>query len=340
MSELASDSSAQRGLAGDSSAQRGPLGVLRPVLYLAVAAVLALGTLLLPDGSAAEVAAPAPPPAAAAPAAPACTEVVGSLRPQGPLPAPGAMPAGSTMAAIAARGRLIAGVDQGKFNLGYRDPLTGQLRGADIDLVRQIAAAILGDPEKVQYVVLDIADRAQALVDKRVDVVVNTFTITCPRQQLVEFSTPYLAASQRILVTRGSGVAEVEQLAGRRVCTSRGSTTEVVLRDLPLRLVVVTYAGIPDCMLDLQRGRVDAVSSDEVILAGLAAQDPQTEVVGRSLIDAFYGVGINKGQPDLVRFVNALLERGRADGSLAAIDRRWFSILDRIPRPAAARYRD
>jgi polar amino acid transport system substrate-binding protein len=266
--------------------------------------------------------------------------VVGSLRPRGPLPAPGAMPAGSAMAAIVAKGRLVAGVDQGKFKAGYRDPQTGQLQGADIDLARRIAAAILGSPDKVQFVVLDISDRAQALIDKRVDVVVNSFTITCERQKQVEFSTPYLAALQRILVTKGSGVTEIEQLAGKRVCTSRGSTTETVLRKLPLRLDVVTYAGIPDCMLDLQRGRADAVSSDEVILAGLAAQDPQTEVVGRTLVAAEYGVGVNKGQTDLVRFVNAVLEQGRADGSLAAIDRTWFSILKPVPQPAAASYRD
>ncbi len=318
----------------------GPVEVRRPAVYLAVAAVLALGTLLLPGAGGPSTPAAPPPPAAAAPAAPACTRVVGSLRPQGPLPPPGAMPAGSTMAAIAARGRLIAGVDQGKYRVGYRDPQTGQLQGADIDLARQIAAAVLGDPNKVQFVVLDIADRAQALIDERVDVVVNSFTITCQRQTQVEFSTPYLAALQRMLVPKGSGVTEVEQLAGRRVCTSRGSTTETVLRGLPLRLDVVTYPGIPDCMLDLQRGRVDAVSSDEVILAGLAAQDPQTEVVGRTLSGAFYGVGVNKGQTDLVRFVNALLERSRADGSLAAADRRWFVILDPVPQPAAASYRD
>ena len=316
-----------------------PVEVRRPAVYLAVAAVLALGTLLLPGGdTGAAPAPPAPPPAAAG--GPDCTGVVGSLRPQGPLPPPGAMPAGSTMAAIQRRGLLIAGVDQGKFKMGYRDPQTGLLMGADIDIVHQIAAAIFGDPEKVQFVVLNTADRVPALVGKQVDVVVNSFTITCQRQQQVEFSAPYLAASQKLLVTRVSGVTGIEQLAGRRVCTSKGSTSETSLKALPFRGDLVTAASIPDCMVDLQRGRVDAVANDEVILAGLAAQDPQTAVVGRSLGDAFYGVGVSKEQPDLVRFVNALLERGRADGSLAAIDRKWLSILNPVPQPAAARYRD
>jgi polar amino acid transport system substrate-binding protein len=164
------------------------VNVARPLGYLCVAGVLALGALLLPGGRV-----PAAPPAAAPPAAappgatfaagptqsPACTGVRESLRPDGPLPAPGAMPSGSTMAAIAQRGRLIAGVDQGKYLAGYRDPQTGQLRGSDIDLVHSIARAILGDPDKVQFVVLDIADRAAALERGEVDVVVDHFTVTC-----------------------------------------------------------------------------------------------------------------------------------------------------------------
>lgn len=315
----------------------------RPVGYLCAAGALALGSLLLPGGGPA----PVPPAAAASTAAPpatgtaACTQTRESLRPEGALPAPGSMPAGSTMAAIAGRGRLIAGVDQGKYLAGYRDPQTGELVGADIDIVHAIAAAVLGDPDKVQFVVLDIADRVAAVERGEVDVVVDHFTVTCDRQRSVEFSSAYMTASQRLLVPVGSGVREVEDLRGQRVCTSRGSTTERVLRDLPLGLDVVALPGIPSCVVELQRGRVAAVSSDDVILAGLAAQDPQTEVVGRALDHSSYAVGMRPDAPDLVRFVNALLERARDDGSLEKSDRRWLGgTLDPVPVPPPARYRD
>lgn len=315
---------------------------LRPLLYLIVAGVLALATLLLPDGDPAVGAGPDPDPgpSSSTPAA-QCDQVRDSLRPLGPLPAPGAMPQGSTMAAIARRGRLIAGVDQGKYLVGYRNPLTGELEGSDIDIVREFAEAIFGDPNRVQFVVLNVADRARAIEQKQVDVVVNNFTITCDRQRSVEFSTPYLAASQRVLVPVGSGVREIEDLAGGRICTSLGSTSERVLKGLPLGLDVMALAGIPDCVVELQRGRVAAVSSDDVILAGLAAQDPQTEVVGRSLDNVLHGVGMSPDQPDLVRFGNAVLDRGRADGSLAASGRRWLAgVLTPVPQPPPARYRD
>jgi polar amino acid transport system substrate-binding protein len=313
----------------------------RPAAYLVVGAVLALGSALLGGPAATgEPAGPAPQPGAAPTSpAPACTEVHESLRPRGPLPAPGAMPAGSTMAVIADRGRLIAGVDQGKFLAGYRNPLTGNLEGSDIEIVRRIAAAIFGDPERVQYVVLNIADRAAALERDQVDVVVNSFTVTCARQQVVEFSAPYLLASQRLLVPVGSGIQEVEDLAGRTVCTSRGSTTEIVLRNLGLQVESLT--GIPDCVLELQRGRVAAVSSDDFILAGLAAQDPNTRVVGRALDTARYAVGMRPDEPDLVRFVNGVLEAARADGSLAATNQHWFTgRLDPVPQPPPPVYRD
>ena len=250
------------------------------------------------------------------------------------------MPAGSTMAKIAARGRLIAGVDQGKYLVGYRNPITGQLEGSDIDIVRTIATAIFGDPDRVQYVVLDIADRAGAVDRRQVDLVVNSFSVTCDRQRVVEFSTAYMEATARILVPVNSGVSEVEDLAGKRVCTSAGSTTERMLRALPARLDVQTLPGIPDCMVELQHGRAAAVSSDDVLLAGLAAQDPQTHVVGRSLLLSYYAVGMRRDAPDLVRFVNGVLEQARADGSLAASDERWLGRLDPVPQPAPARYRD
>jgi len=324
-----------------------PVEVRRPLLFLGVAIALALLSLLVPTPTGGFGADPETTPGAvsapASPAtpAPACTETRESLRPAGPLPAPGDFPPGSTLAAIAARGRLVAGVDQGKYLSGYRNPATGDLQGADIDLAHQIAAALLGDPAKVQFVVLDIADRAAAIERGQVDMVVNNFTVTCARQRTVEFSTAYLEAAQRILVPVSANVREAEDLAGQRVCTSRGSTTEGVLRALPRRLDVVTLPGIPDCVVQLQQGRVAAVSSDDVILAGLAAQDPQTQVVGRALDHARYAVGMSPNAPDLVRLVNAVLERGRADGSLAASDRRWFGgSLNPVPLPPPARYRD
>src|SRR4051794_36731628 len=112
----------------------------------------------------------------AAPAAPnADCDREASLRP-GQLPSPGAMPVGSTMAKIAERGQLIAGVDQNTYLFGFRNPATGQLEGFDIDIAHQIAGAIFGDPNRIQLRVVDASQRESVLQDGEVDIVARTYS--------------------------------------------------------------------------------------------------------------------------------------------------------------------
>ncbi|WP_285639776.1 glutamate ABC transporter substrate-binding protein [Lentzea sp. NBRC 102530] len=275
-------------------------------------------------------------PSSAAGAPPSC-DATASLRP-GALPPANQMPAGSTMAKIQQRGRLIAGVDQNSYLMGFRNSFTGEIEGFDVDVARQIAKAVFGDEKKVQFKVVTAAERIPMLQRGDVDVVVRTMTITCERLRDVDFSQVYYQAGQRVLVRRNSGITGVEGLADKRVCVASGSTSlgNVVNR-------VKTTVSVPnwtDCLVMLQQGQTDAISTDDTILAGLAAQDPYTEVVGARFTDESYGVGVPKGQEDLVRFVNGVLERMRSDGTWAAIYGRWLTPLGPAPAPPVARYRD
>jgi polar amino acid transport system substrate-binding protein len=92
-------------------------------------------------------------------------------------------------------------------------------------------------------------------------------------------------------------------------------------------------------MVALQQGRTDAISTDDAILFGFQAQDPNTRVVGPRFSREPYGLGINKQHPDFVRFVNGVLARMRADGTWAAIYRKWLGKFGRVPEPPVARYR-
>ena len=95
-----------------------------------------------------------------------------------------------------------------------------------------------------------------------------------------------------------------------------------------------------DCLVALQQGQVDAVSTDNSILAGMAVQDPNLHIVGPSLEPEPYGIGINKAQDDLVRAVNASLERIRRDGTWLSLYRKWLAVLGPAPSPPEPKYRD
>lgn len=262
-----------------------------------------------------------------------------SLRP-GRESGPGAVRPGSTMAAIAARGRLIAGVDQSQFLFGFRDPVTGTLEGFDIDIAREIARAIFGDPNRVEFRVVEAGQREAVLQSGEVDVVVRTFSINCARKHNVAFSTVYFNADQRILVRKGSGIDSAAGLAGKRACAVSGTTSLAKLYGLDPRPIVVGAPTWTDCLVMLQQGQIDAIGTDGVVLAGLAAQDPNVAVVGASLGVEPYGVGIKKENEDLVRFVNGVLEQIRTDGTWQRLYDERLQPLGPSPGPPPARYQD
>ena len=278
--------------------------------------------------------------AAPEPPAPAC-DLLGSLRPQGPLPEPGRMPAGSTMASIAERGRLVVAVGTDTYLISFRNPETGQLEGFDIDIAGDIAEAIFGERSRVEYRQLDLPRRLVAVESGQVDLMVGTTTITCQRRPQVEFSTVYYLAGQRVLVNRGSNITNLEGLAGKRVCAARGSTSLQEILVTPSDPIPVGAPGVTDCLVMLQLGEVDAVSTHDALLAGLAAQDTRTEIVGPPFTEEPYGVVINPATPDLVRFVNAVLERRIEDGRWLKSYQDWLlTTLGPPPAPPQPRYRD
>jgi polar amino acid transport system substrate-binding protein len=258
----------------------------------------------------------------------------------GPLPAPGSMPPGSTMAAIAERGRLIVGVDQNTNLFGYRDPSSGQLQGFDIDVAREIARAIFGDPDRIDPQVREADQRVSALTSGQVDLVVRTFSITCERKEEVAFSTTYFVANQRILVLKGSGIKSSADLAGKRVCAVRGTTSLPALSGLDPRPKVFAVNNWTDCLVMLQQAQVDAISTDDSVLWGLQKQDPNVEVVGESIRREPYGIGINREHDDLVRFVNGVLAEMRADGTWQRLYDKWLHEFGPSSGPPTARYQD
>lgn len=282
---------------------------------------------------------PAPPSTSAAPA-PKC-DPTASFRPQGGLPAPGQMPGGTTMKKIQDKGKLVAGVDQNTFLFGFRNPITNTLEGFDIDRVREIAKAIFGDENKVQFKVVTSAGRIDALKSKQVDVVVRTMTATCTRWQDINFSAIYYTAGQRLLVDRASKVTSLDQLEGKKVCAAKGSTSIKTIADHEANPIPVQVDNWSDCLVMLQQGQVEAMSTDDTILSGMVAQDPNVKMAGPRFTQEPYGIGIPKENEDMVRFVNGVLEQSVASGNWARSYDRWLGRTgEPRPQPPAPRYRD
>jgi polar amino acid transport system substrate-binding protein len=294
---------------------------------------------------------------AAVPTLPPPTPVgMDQMAPQPPLPAddssqdcdptaslrpfPTKAEADAAVADIRARGRLIVGLDIGSNLFSFRDPITGDITGFDVDIAGEIARDIFGAPSHVEYRILSSDERVTALQRSEVDVVVKTMTITCERRKLVNFSTVYLDANQRILAPRDSPIIKPADLSGRRVCVARGTTSLHRIRQIDPPPVIVSVVNWADCLVAMQQREIDAVSTDDTILAGLVEEDPYLHIVGPNMATQPYGIGVNLNNTALVRFVNGTLERIRRDGTWNTLYRKWLTVLGPAPAPPTPRYVD
>ncbi len=230
----------------------------------------------------------------------------------------------ATIDAIKKRGRLRVAVSADTLLFGFRNPLTGQLEGFDIDIAKAVAQAIFGDPSKIEFVVVTYAQRIPDLLDGTVDMVADVMTMNCGRWAQINFSSEYYAAGQKVLVRTDSNATGIDSLDGRRVCAARGSTNIDELKRHP-KVLVTQVDDVSDCMVLFQQGQVEAVTADDTVLAGFVTQDPYAKVVGPAFTDEPYGLGIPKQDVDFVRFVNSVLQDIRTDG-------RWTQFYDRNVR--------
>jgi len=242
------------------------------------------------------------------------------------------------MAKIAARGQLRVGVDQNTYLFGYRDPASGDIVGFDIDMAHAVAKAIFGDPDKLQLVVITSAERIPYLQQGKIDMVADVMTINCARWQQVDFSTVYYNAGQTVLVPKASTARSISDLGGKKVCAASGSTSIAAIAAAAGHPVPVAVRDWTDCLVMLQQNQVAAISTDDTILRGLAAQDPDTKLLPGVFTAEPYGIAIARTSPDLVRFVNGVLARMRSDGDWAAIYKHWLG--SPVPAAPAATYKD
>ncbi|WP_066042948.1 glutamate ABC transporter substrate-binding protein [Herbiconiux solani] len=246
--------------------------------------------------------------------------------------------AGSTMEAIASAGEITIGTkfDQPLFGLVGPD---GTPEGFDVEIGKIIAAKLGIAPEKIKWVETVSANREPFIQQGEVDVVVATYTINDKRKEVISFAGPYYEAGQSILTLSDNDTIKSEDdLVGQPVCSVTGSTPAANLEALGAQVVLTdTYT---NCLEPLRTGQVVAVSTDNVILAGLAAQNEgEFKVVGEPFTQEPYGIGLAKDDTDFRMFINDVLEESYGDGTYeAAWESTAGSVLPFVEPPAVDRY--
>ena len=142
--------------------------------------------------------------------------------------------------------------------------------------------------------------------------------------QQVAFSTTYFQAQQRLLVNQNSNATTLNDLGGKKVCAAIGSDSLTQVKNTSSHPIPVAVNDWSDCLVMLQQGEVDAVSTDDAILAGMAAQDPNVKIVGPDLENEPYGIAMPLGEDDMVRFVNGVLDNLRTSGAWGKSYQHWL----------------
>ncbi len=225
----------------------------------------------------------------------------------------------ATLEAIKKKGKITIGTKWDVPLIGLKNPVSGEVQGFDVEMGKIIAKAIFGtDQGKVEWVEAISANRIPFIVDNKVDIILSTFSITDARKQQVDFAGPYYIAGQDLLIYKvdADTIKSVQDLNnGKKVCAQTGSTSVTNLKNLVPKAQVLDLPTTANCVEALKDGRVDAVSTDDTLLAGFAEKFNAFQLVGKQFSVEKYGVGLKKGDTDFRNYLNDVIEKSFKDGS-------------------------
>jgi len=245
---------------------------------------------------------------------------------------------GTTMSGLAEAGTITIGTKFTQPLFGLAGP-DGTPQGFDIEIGKIIAGQLDIAPGDIEWVETVSANREPFIQSGQVDLVIATYTINDERKKVVSFAGPYYEAGQDILVPAGNpeGIDGPEWFADnpdKTVCTVSGSTSLANIQEHTDN--VLEAADYADCLDPIRNGQAVAVTTDNVILAGLADQNEgEFEVVGNPFTAEPYGIGLALEDDEFRHWINRVLEQAYSDGSWAAA---WEAtagkVLD-LPEPPA-----
>ena len=193
----------------------------------------------------------------------------------------------------------------------------GSYSGFDVDVAKYVAQELGYSEDKIEWVEAPSANRENLLANGQVDMIFATYSITDTRKETVDFAGPYFIAGQDLLVPTDSDITGPDDLDGKNLCSVTGSTSaEKIKKEVP-GVNLVEQPGYAECVSVMSGGQIDAVTTDDIILAGLAAQESnagQFKVVGNPFSEERYGVGIPKGSANC-EAINTAITKMIDDGA-------------------------
>jgi glutamate transport system substrate-binding protein len=203
--------------------------------------------------------------------------------------------------------------------------------GFDVDVAKYVAKELGTDAANITWVQAPSAQREALISNGQVDMVVATYSITDERKEKVSFAGPYFIAGQDLLVRADdTSITGPDSLKGKKLCSVTGSTSAQKVKDTYPGVQLQEFATYSECLPALANKGVDALTTDDTILAGFAAQPEYAgkfKVVGKPFSKENYGIGLKKGDTATCEKVNAAITKMISDGS-------WQKALDANLGPA------
>ena len=217
----------------------------------------------------------------------------------------------------AADGTLTVGIKFDQPGLGQHNP-DGTFSGFDVEVARYIANELGVKPEGITFKESPSAQRETLIQNGEVDYIVATYSITDARKEKVGFAGPYFIAGQSLLVrSDNTDITGRDSLSGgKKLCSVTGSTPAQKVKDSVPDVQLQEFDTYSACVEALRNGAVDAVTTDDIILAGFAAQYPgQLKVVGEPFTTENYGVGLAKDDSETRGKINDAIEKMISTGA-------------------------
>ncbi|MFF0117245.1 glutamate ABC transporter substrate-binding protein [Streptomyces prasinus] len=212
--------------------------------------------------------------------------------------------------------KIKIGIKYDQPGLGLKTP-DGSFSGFDVDVATYVAKELGYKADQIEWVETKSADRENALARGDVKFIAATYSINDERAQKVDFAGPYLLAHQDLLVKSDSDITDATDLNDKKLCSVTGSTSaQNVKKDFAPKAQLKQLPTYSECVAALQSGAVDALTTDDSILAGYASQDQykgKFKLAGLKLSNENYGIGVKKGDTETVNKINDALEKMVSD---------------------------